>query len=470
MPQQRIYQGKYRWPGTELAPPSPPPPSGDVGPPGAGTLAQRVQAVRDGTMPLAVSVPGGTFTTVVPGDNIVTKRNAAGVGGTLWFTKGTYTITAALAPLAGQSWIFESAAGFTRTAANSAIFDGADGVLSQLIWTDQPNVTIRGGVFQRQGNASSPANTGAIISTPTPGGFLIEDAICQNNWFRGLAIGPGGIARRCWFKDNGVMGLSSGSSDVLLQSIRVSGNNTRLQDPGNEAGAFKIRPGNNVALRDSWIHDNLGFGAWWDLQGQSAGQATAIGNVIEHNALSGLFFEGPWGGCKAQQNYIVNNGYYTSTIGTMAPAPYTDTQFRITHGDSTFGNGVRGDVSQNYFDYTLPQDADHGCHILLWNHEPPWPNNMKNWDIHDNEFWMRAAQTRRIRGEDHGVSVNGNFDPNLQVWDPAADVDFYDNTYYVQNAATAFWFWGTGAGPAASRDYTAWKTFHPGEPAALVVL
>lgn len=467
MPQQRIYQGKYRWPGTELIPPSPPPPSGDVGPPGSGTLAQRVQAVRDGTMPLAVSVPGGTFTTVAPGDNIVTKRNAAGVGGTLWFTKGTYTLTAAVAPLAGQSWIFESAAGFTRTAATSAIFDGANGILSQLIFCDQPNVTIRGGVFQRQGNASSPNNTGAIINTAT--GFLLEDAICQDNWFRGFAGGDGTVARRCYFTRNGNMGFSGGGgSNEVYQSIRVEDNNTRELDPGNQGGAFKIRPGSNVQLLDSWIHDNRGFGAWWDSQGTGSDRNIAIGNVIEHNWLAGLFFEGPWGGCKAQRNYIVNNGYYTGTIGTVGPAPYNDSQFRITHADQSLGVGVRGDISQNYFDYTLPQDADHGCHLLLWNHEPPWPNNMKNWDIHDNEFWMRAAQTRRIRGEDQGVSVNGAFDPNLQVWE--GDIDFYDNTYYVQNTTTAFWMWGTGDGPAVSTNYTAWKGFHPGETGALVVL
>jgi len=467
VPQQRIYQGKLRWPGTPPTPPEPPPPSGDVGPIGSGSLAQRVQAARDGTIPLAVTNPGGSAVVVVPGDNIVSKRNTAGAGGTLWFTKGTYTLTGAVAPLAGQSWILESIAGFTRAAANSAIFDGADGALAQLIFNDQPDVTIRGGVFQRQGNASSPASSGAIINTGT--GFTLEDAILQNNWFRGFAGGEGTVCRRCWFKDNGNMGFSGGGgSNEIYQAIRVSGNNTRLLDPGNQGGAFKIRPGSNVQLLDSWIHDNLGFGAWWDSQGTGSDRNIAIGNVIEHNALAGLFFEGPWGGCKAQHNYLVNNGYYTATIGTVGPAPYNDVQFRITHADQSFGVGVRGDVSFNYFDYTLPQDADHGCHLLLWNHQPPWPNNMKNWDIHHNEFWMRSAQTRRIRGEDHGTTVNGDFDPNLQVWE--GDIDFYSNTYYVQNAATSWFMWGDGDGAAGSRNYTQWQGYHPGETGALVVL
>jgi hypothetical protein len=447
---------------------TPPPPSGApgefFGPTGSGSLATRVQAVRDETSPLAVVHPGGSPTVVNPGDSVNAKISAAGAGGTLWFLKGTHSVTSAVAPLAGQTWVLESAAGYGRSSSDSAVIDGGSSASDQIAWVNVADLTIKGGVWQNQGSASSGAGAAPIQCTSSALRLLVTDAILKNNYQLGLSFGANNsVARRCYITNNGRMGFAGGGgTDSLLDACRISLNNTRGIDPGasgTEAGTMKIAGATDrFIVQRCWAHDNTGFGPWVDVV--SHGGYQYLENVVEHNIFAGLFMENVQGGCRMYRNFSYNNGYDTTGIGTVPHAFENKTQVRITGADSSAGTGVRGDVSYNVFDYDLTIDSIRGGLLLLWNHTAALPDT-KNWDVHTNQFWLRdATQTQRLGGEDTDT------DEVNQIWN--GDNDFYDNEYHVASSSVNYWKWDSGSGDGVAKSYTQWQALHTGETRALI--
>jgi hypothetical protein len=430
-------------------------------------------AVVAATAPLAVTHPGGSPTVVNPGDNIVAKRDAAGTNGTLWFTKGLHSLSALVAPLAGQRWILESIAGYTRTVDDSAVLDGNNGALNALIMGTALNVTIRGGVFQRQGNASS-ADFAATINHNaglSGGGWLLEDIVIQNNFNKAFNLGaPNCTARRVYCTNNGrygpnVAAVTPGQeyTGIVIENCRWSFNNSRQLDTGHAAGGSKFVHCPGIIIRDNWAHDNFGFAIWPDFVGTAGGDIQCTGNVVEHNRRSGIHFEGVvGGGNKIFRNYIYNNGWDTEPIGPVAAQFTNCAQIRITNADSTLHSGIRSDVSRNFLDFDLPQDNTVGRHFLLWNHDPI-VTDCKNWDVHDNQFWMRTTNDQRVGGHDNKDAAG-----SVNVWD--GDNDFFDNEYHVASDTAKYWKWDTGAGIGVAKNYTEWQGFHPADNESLVLI
>lgn len=462
-----------RW--QEIGPPDAPPPGGTptFGPrPDLGdiALATRAQAVRDGTIPQAVTHPGGSPTVVNPGDNWTTKANAAGTGATLWVTKGTHNLSSygPVVPLAGQNWILESALGYTRTASDSAIVDGGNGALNALIMSNALNVTIKGGVWQNQGNASSATWAAAIFDNGglTKGGMLVQDAIVKDNYNVGIKFSaPNCIARRCYVTNNGRYNFNSSESlpgerytGVIVENCRWSFGNSNLIAPGGNASGSKFVHCTGLIVRKCWVHDNYGFGIWSDYP-SSTGGVVYSENVAETNARAGLFLEGVHSGSAAIRNYVLNNGNDV-TIGGEAATSNNAMGIHITNSDTTIDGGVRGDVTRNVVDYTLAQSAIKGGLLQVWSHQVH-PAPMRNWDIHLNQFWLRdATQTARVSGRDT--------DPDSQLW--ANDIDFFDNEYHVASLTNSYWRWGTGTEePGSVKDWNAWRTFHPGDTARVSI-
>ena len=288
-------------------PGSPPTPSGYG--PTAGA-----QPVRDGTIPHAVTIPSGTFTTVNPGDNIAGKITTAGTNGKLWFTKGPHPAGATLAPLAGQQWYLESPAGYTRDATDSAVLTGNDAIQTALVQTAVAGVQIRGGVFEHQGTALSEDFRAAIQHTNGAaaggGSWLVEDAIIRNNRVKGLILnGPNSIARRCYIHSNGMYGISGGTTAVVsgttYEYCRVSNNNTLHFNPVFDAGGTKWSNCPSTTVQYSWFHDNYGSGVWFDGTNYNI---LIQENVIENNRNWGVFYEISYGGTMIKRNLLSHNG------------------------------------------------------------------------------------------------------------------------------------------------------------------
>lgn len=455
-----------------ITPPTPPPSEqADFGPAGTGDLDDRVLAVKNATIPQAVVHPGGSPTVVNPGDNIATKITTAGVNGTLWFTKGTHSLSALVAPLSGQDWFLESIAGYSRTPLDSAVIDGNNGALNALVMGTAPNVTIAGGVFQRQGNATSAAFAAAILHNggASGGGWLVRDAIVQDNFNIGVKFSaPNNTARRVYMVRNGRYGpnitenvAGERYSGNIIENCRWSFNNQRELDIGFAAGGSKFLASPGLIVRNCWVHDNLGFGIWSDFVGSTSGDILYENNVVEHNRRCGLFFEGVYGGCSMFRNYIYNNGYDTVPIGGVGASFQNNSQVRITNSDCTLGPGTRGDISRNVFDFDLTQSTALGAHFLLWNHSPI-STDCKNWDVHLNQFWCRTTNETRLGGFDNKT------DPNVQIWN--GDNDFFDNEYHVASPSVNYWRWDSGAGTGTAKNYAAWKGFHPGEPTSVITI
>jgi hypothetical protein len=329
------------------------------------------------------------------------------------------------------------------------------------------NFTLRGGVFMRQGNV----NTDALGEWPSAilhegcgatSGWLIEDVIVTDNWNNGIQLqGPNDTVRRAYSTNNGRYGIGTACSggSVTFDQVRVSFNNAKLLNPGGNSSASKftgIAAGGTVTVRESWFHDNKGFGIWADMPGQPTA-AHFVENVVEHNSRSGLFVEGLQGPSRIQHNYALNNGYDTSSIGGQTSTFANAVQIRITHADCS--PMARCDVSFNDVDFTLAQSGNLGGALLLWNHNPPHPGQVSEWDVHNNRFFFRAAVTQRIGGQDTDLE-------GTQVWD--GDNRFFDNEYHVVNTTTAFWKWDSGAGQGVAKTYPQWQAFHPGEDHALI--
>jgi hypothetical protein len=427
------------------------------------------QWVRDSCTPQAVVHPGGSPTVVTPADDVAAKITAAGTGGVLWFTKGTYNRFSAANPIAGQTWYLESAAGYARSSADSVVFDGGGNNLTTLIGSGGVGVTIKGGVLQNAGDVNSPVFAGGILATGAT--WTLQDIIVKNNFNNGIETqGSNTTIKRCYCTNNGRYGITcnfNGTSDAtgtLLESNRISFNNARGLDPGGDSSATKFTHQPGITCRYNWVHDNKGFGIWADFAGNDIVGGQFIENVSEHNSRAGIFQEGTDGG-NVYRNYLLNNGYDTATYVTNTPTFENCVQIRITNADSSQGPS-RGNVERNLIDYTLGQSGNQGGAILLWNHDGH-PDLVKNWDIHHNQIWLRQSVTQRVGGLDNAVFSL------FQVWD--GDNDFFSNEYHVANGQEniAYWKWDSGTGQGVSKTYTGanqWQSFHPSDNLPLVVI
>lgn len=405
------------------------------------------QAIRDGTTPHAVTVPGGVHTTLGPGHLTQSNIDFAGEGATIWVTKGTHSVTSALTPRRNQTYYFESAAGRTRTSADSAVIDGGSTSSTALFSSSEGGISIYGGLWQNQGNASSSSANAVIHSggAAAEGNWLVQDAIIDTNYRIGLSFqGPDCVGLRCILSNNGQYGytVTATADRAALRYSEVSGNNTLLANPGGDASAMKISGGPEACETSyCWFHDNLGFGIWYDLANTLASEGHRVfENVCETNSRSGLFMEGVGDNVKIYRNSVLENGSST-TIGGQVASFENCVGARITDSDATRGAGVTSEVYLNKFDFTGTQSGSVGGLLLLWNHDGH-PYRMDNWTVHNNQFWLRGTNSSRVRGEDtatHDPPVGS--ESNKSMW--TSSINFTDNDYRVASLSTNYWYWQT---------------------------
>lgn len=174
-------------------------------------------------------------------------RNAAGVGGTVYFPPRTYTVTTLLANVAGQQWIF----------AAGSLLKIADGSNADAIQISAPDVTLTGPVIE--GNKANQTNgSGGILVN---GERAVVDRAVINN-ARGVAINvvrSNASVNDCRISESGDAGIGvTATASGSISNISVTNNtitNTAIGPYGirikgeTPATANYIRvTGNHVSL------------------------------------------------------------------------------------------------------------------------------------------------------------------------------------------------------------------------------
>ncbi|TFV86606.1 right-handed parallel beta-helix repeat-containing protein [Blastococcus sp. CT_GayMR16] len=165
---------------------------------------------------------------------------------------------------------------------------------------------VRGIGVQRY--ATPVPDKGAVrLSAPdvTVENVVIRDNATQAVLVGGVNEGVRNTLRNVTIERNGMLGIEAPYADgLVLDAVRVVGNNTEHFNMAPVAGGVKIGRSRNITVTDSVFADNLGTGLWFD---ESVYNVTATGNDILRNAGNGLSFEISSKGLIAD-NIVAGNG------------------------------------------------------------------------------------------------------------------------------------------------------------------
>jgi len=305
------------------------------------------------------------------------------------------------------------------------------------------NATLKGGTWQNFGTASTIHGIRMAGDNST-----VQDAVVSGMYDTGIApVGNGCVISHCVMHDNGLAGYGGATgNDITLEYCEVYGNNTRQVNPGNEGGAGKIETSIGGWFHHNWLHDNLGFSMWWDT---GCRDYLIEENVSEDNWRAGGFYEAN-DLSVIRHNYSANNGR-AATIGGQTRTHENCVQFRIADSNCVSG---RGSFEFNLLDYTLGgADSELGMLFMLWDHTGTVARSCQNWDVHDNQFWLRTSFNQRVGGQD---TATGSF----PVW---ANNSFFSNHYKVLSTSNSYWKWDSGTGSGVSKTWAEWQAFHSGD-------
>jgi hypothetical protein len=149
---------------------------------------------------------------------------------------------------------------------------------------------IRGIGVQRY--ATPVPEKGALrLSAPdiTVENVVVRDNATQAVLVGGVNEGVRNTLRKVTIERNGMLGIEAPYADgLVLDNVRVTGNNTERFNMAPVAGGVKIGRSRNITVKNSVFADNHGTGLWFD---ESVYNVTATGNDILRNAGNGLSFE-----------------------------------------------------------------------------------------------------------------------------------------------------------------------------------
>lgn len=399
-------------------------------------------SVRANAGPRPVSAPP-SYTQITTADNanFQTILDTGGAGATFWIRAGTYNRGSSLTPLANQTLVFES----------GAILDGGGTNMVCLQLSNVAGVTIRGGKVQ---NVGSTGDSGWGIVTAGAGN-LIEDFEATTCRQYGVAIqgGTGTTMQYCYLHGNGRAGYAvnggggAGVNDASILHCEIAANNTRLLNPGGEAGSGKTidaRQGglNNMRFAYNWVHDEYGFGPWWDYCLPPTIGPLIEENVVERCLRAGIFYEASGGGAIIRRNYVLDCG--------DGDATYPATQLNswgILVSCSDGSQGAPGGISitRNIVENTVGGDTRL---IGLVVHDVH-PFDTKNVSVTLNQCWMRAA----------GAGVGGYDEQATKTLWTEATNDFDQNEYHVASLDDVDWRWDSGSGSGAAKTWAQWQAF-----------
>lgn len=316
---------------------------------------------------------------------------------------------------------------------------------------------IKGGTFQNSDYA--------FAAIQLADDSVMEDIVMTGCFDKGCStFGQNTRISHCVFHTNGNQGLSSasgpspGPTNVIIEYCEIYGNNTRLVQAGVQGGAHKFNFSGHSHYHHNYVHDNIGFGSWWDT---GAYDWLIEENVLEDNYFSNLMYEANFGST-IRNNLIQNSGRNTSIGGEPASIDnQVNVRFSDNPADTPAPDGIvyPVDFHHNIVDHTATLGGNSGRLIELWDHTDSAVRHCGNHDIHHNQFWLRPgiAGASFIRNRDQDVI--DTITTNYQLWN--LNNTYHNNEYRVGDLLTSYWMWDTGTGFGAQKNFTEWQGFHP---------
>lgn len=213
-------------------------------------------------------------TDIHPGDELVEIVNEGEEGETFCIHAGTYDIgTANLEPRAGQSFVGDPVqigpAGevYAETVIRGSDTDGVFNFVREANGVRFENLDISGAIGERDRDDVDTKKYGRGIN-----GNSYEPVITVR------------YSRIHHNSNSGIGGIGAGT---LIDAVELdhNGSETYL---GCCAGG--VKSGNSYTIRNSYVHDNVGYGIWCDL-GCEGGLWEIVGNTVTGNTVDGIRFE-----------------------------------------------------------------------------------------------------------------------------------------------------------------------------------
>ena len=176
------------------------------------------------------------------------------------------------------------------------------------------SVTIKNLTFEK---FATPAGNAAVIH-PGEGayGWTIENSELRLNHGRGISAGgkhlpanrPGTTIRGNLIRDMGWIGIGRNNSRGLVVENEITRANTLGFPFGWSAGGIKTGKTSNSTWERNYIHDNRGYGIWFDVNPGKDGKNVVRNNIIVNNTRGGIHYE-IGANALIEGNWIENNGH-----------------------------------------------------------------------------------------------------------------------------------------------------------------
>jgi hypothetical protein len=321
---------------------------------------------------------------------------------------------ASLSAVVSGSWYFDYAAHNIYLADNPTGHVVETSVSRSAFSGPASNVTINGFIVEKY---AVPAQFGAIGDQYPGSNWVITNCEVRWNHGAGINLGNGSQATLNYVHHNGQKGIGGGGNNMLVQGNKVSFNNWAGFDPNWEAGGMKFAQTTNLTVRGNTIHDNVGPGAWSDVDSYNTLYES---NVIMNNA------GGP--GIQYEISYSGTIRYNTVCYNAIAqPSWLWGSQILIQNSQNTvvYGNTVETPATGGNGIGIIQQDRGAGTY---------GPRLAINNSVHNNIITYRG-----------GVSSSGLVADYNQTQVIQTGGNLFDyNAYHLADPNWYHWNWGNG--------------------------
>jgi parallel beta-helix repeat protein len=272
-------------------------------------------------------------------------------------------------------------------------------------------VVIRGLLIEK---FATEAGAGAIEARD----WTIEDNEVRLS--HGAGIRGGKVVRNNHLHHNGLLGLWTEGTDILVEGNEFAHNNYAGYCSCWAAGGMRIQKSARVTVRNNYAHDNKGFGLWTDWDNI---HVLYENNLVEDNSDAGIFHEASFDAV-IRNNTVRRNGF--AELGWIAGAGIL---LNSSGNVEVYGNTV----DRNHHGISITQ-TDRGS-------GPYGPRVAHDVYVHDNTITMVAGASGLAQGL------------NDLSYYTSRNNRFQNNTYYLGCNRTYF-VWQNPAGGSGYADLT----------------
>ncbi len=280
--------------------------------------------------------------------------------------------------------------------------------------SDASNVIIRNFIIEKY---AAPAQSPAVGGSATRN-WIVQNNIIRLNGGQGIAAGTGMQVVGNQIVHNGQLGLLGRGDDIRVEGNEIAYNNFKRYQPKWEAGGAKFVMTSRLVVRNNYVHDNGGPGLWTDIDNYGT---LYEGNLVVSNETMGIFHE-------ISYDAVIRNNIVKFNAPNYREWLY-GAQILISNSSDV-------EVYNNEVVATL--GGGHGIVII----------EQKRIDSQRNiEYFSRGNHIHHntiVHMDNDGVTGAGtDLAERADVfYNQSANV-FDNNTYYVANPVSTYWYWRT---------------------------